>query len=100
VGFPLAFGVVAILSIGDPFFLVGLVLLGVMLGRGPRWPASLGALAGAGVVGVVVGLIGAVAGSGVWAANRCLGSRPRQHGVLMAPLPRDAPSASASLEGE
>lgn len=69
VGFMLAFGVVAILSIGAPFFLVGLVLLGVMLGRGPRWPASLGALAGAGVVGVVVGLIGAVAGSAVWAAS-------------------------------
>ena len=69
VGFLLAFGMVAILSIGAPFFLVGVLLLGIMLGRGPRWPASLGALAGAGVVGVVVGLIGAVAGSAVWAAS-------------------------------
>ena len=29
----LALGMVAILSIGAPFFLVGLILLGVMLGR-------------------------------------------------------------------
>lgn len=69
VGFLLAFGTMAILSIGAPFFLVGAVLLGVMLGRGPVWPASLGALAGAGVVGLVVGLIGAVAGSAVWAVS-------------------------------
>jgi hypothetical protein len=40
-----------------------------MLGLGPRWPASLGALAGAGVVGVVVGLVGAIAGSAFWAAS-------------------------------
>jgi hypothetical protein len=66
VGFMLAFGVVAILSIGGPFFIIGLVLLGVMLGRGPRWPAGLGALAGAGVVGVVIGLIGAVARPSIW----------------------------------
>ena len=64
----LAFGAVAILSIGAPLLLLGLVLLGVMLGRGPRWPAGLGALAGAGVVGVVIGLIGAVAAPGIWAA--------------------------------
>ena len=64
----IAFGVVAILSIGAPFFLLGLVLLGVMLGRGPRWPAGLGALAGAGVVGMVIGVIGAVAYPGTWAA--------------------------------
>jgi hypothetical protein len=69
VGFMLAFGVVAILSIGAPFFLLGLVLLGVMLGRGPRWPAGLGALAGAGGVGIVIGLIGAVAAPGMWAAS-------------------------------
>lgn len=69
VGFMLAFGVVAILSIGAPFFLLGLVLLAVMLGRGPRWPASLGALAGAGVVGVVIGFIGAVADPSIWAAS-------------------------------
>jgi hypothetical protein len=68
VGFMLAFGAVAILSIGAPFFVLGLVLLGVMLGRGPRWPASLGGLAGAGVVGAVIGLIGAVADPGIWAA--------------------------------
>ena len=69
VGFMLAFGVVAILSIGAPFFLLGLVLLGVMLGRGPRWPAGLGALAGAGVVAVVIASIGAVSAPGIWAAS-------------------------------
>jgi hypothetical protein len=69
VGFMLAFGVVAIFSIGAPFFLLGLVLLGVMLGRGPRWPAGLGAVAGAGVVGVVIGSIGAIAAPGIWAAS-------------------------------
>lgn len=68
VGFMLVFGVLAILSIGAPFFLIGLVLLGVMLGRGPRWPAGIGAVAGAGLVGIVIGAIGAVAGPGVWAA--------------------------------
>jgi len=67
VGFMLAFGVLAILSIGAPFFLLGLVLLGVMLGRGPRWPAGIGAVAGAGLVGVVIGAIGAVAAPGAWA---------------------------------
>src|SRR5947207_13639563 len=66
VGFMLAFGAVAILSIGAPFFMLGLVLLGVMLGRGPRWPAVLGALAGAGVVGAVIGMIGAVADPAIW----------------------------------
>jgi hypothetical protein len=69
VGFMLAFGLVAILSIGGPFFLLGVLLLGVLIGRGPRWPAALGALAGAGAVGVVIGAIGAVAEPGVWAAS-------------------------------
>jgi hypothetical protein len=69
VGFMLAFGTVAILSIGAPFFLIGLVLLGVMLRRGPGWPAGLGALTGAGMVGVVIGLIGAVADPGIWGAS-------------------------------
>ena len=61
VGFMLVFGVLAILSIGAPFFLIGLVLFGVMLGRGPRWPAGIGALAGAGLVGIIIGVIGAIA---------------------------------------
>jgi hypothetical protein len=65
--FMLAFGAVAILSIGAPVLLLGLVLLGVILGRGPRWPAALGAMAGAGIVGVVIGAIGGVAGPGIWA---------------------------------
>jgi hypothetical protein len=69
VGFMLAFGGVAILSIGGPFFLLGVLLLGVMLGRGPRWPAALGALFGVGVVGIVIGAIGAVLNPGLWAAS-------------------------------
>lgn len=69
VGFMLAFGCVAILSIGPPFFLLGLVLLGVLLGRGPRWPALLGLFAGTGVVGIVIGAIGAVAQPELWAAT-------------------------------
>jgi hypothetical protein len=69
VGFMLAFGVVAILSIGAPFFVLGLVLLGVMLGRGPRWPAGLGAVAGAGLVGIVIGVIGAVVDPLAWAVS-------------------------------
>ena len=60
---PLSF-VVAALPV-----LTVLVLLGVMLGHGPRWPAGLGGLAGIGIVGVVIGAIGAVAGPGVWAAS-------------------------------
>jgi hypothetical protein len=69
VGFTLAFGAVAILSIGGPFFLLGVLSLGVMLGRGPRWPAALGTLGGAGIVGIVIGVIGAVAAPGIWAAS-------------------------------
>jgi hypothetical protein len=67
VGFMLVFGVLAILSIGAPFFLIGLFLLGVMVGRGPRWPAGIGALAGVGLVGIVIGVIGAVASPELWA---------------------------------
>jgi hypothetical protein len=67
VGFLLVFGVVAILSIGAPFFLLGVLLLGVLLGRGPRWPASLGLFAGAGIVCLVIAVIGAVAGAAWWA---------------------------------
>jgi hypothetical protein len=69
VGFMLAFGILAILSIGAPLVLLGLILLGVMLDRGPRWPAGIGALAGAGLVGIVIGVIGAVASPGLWAAS-------------------------------
>jgi hypothetical protein len=42
VGFLMSFGAIAILSIGFPFFVLGLVLLVVGLWRGPRWPADLG----------------------------------------------------------
>ena len=67
VRFLLVFGVVAILSIGAPFFLLGVLLLGVLLGRGPRWPDSLGLFAGAGIVCLVIAVIGAVAGAAWWA---------------------------------
>jgi hypothetical protein len=67
VGFLLVFGVLAILSIGAPFFLLGVLLLGVLLGRGPRWPECLGLVAGAGAVCVVIAVIGAVAGPAWWA---------------------------------
>jgi hypothetical protein len=67
VGFMLVFGMLAILSIGAPFLLIGLVLLGVFRSRGARWPASVGALAGAGLVGIVIGIIGAVASPALWA---------------------------------
>jgi hypothetical protein len=67
VGFLLVFGVLAILSIGAPFFLLGVVLLGFRLWRGPRWPQSLGLFAGAGTVCLVIAIIGAVAGPAWWA---------------------------------
>lgn len=47
---------------------VGLVLLGVLLRRGQRWPASLGLLAGAGVVCLVIAAIDSVGGWAIWAA--------------------------------
>lgn len=68
VGFLLVFGVLAILSIGAPFFLLGVLLSGVLLGRGPRWPHSLGLLAGAGVVCLVIAAIGAAGSQPQWAA--------------------------------
>src|SRR6266496_543291 len=54
VGFLTVFGFVAILSIGLPFFVLGVVLLAVGVGRGPVWPADLGLLAGAGLVCLLV----------------------------------------------
>jgi hypothetical protein len=36
-------------------------------GRGPRWPDSLGLFAGAGIVCLVIAVIGAVAGPTWWA---------------------------------
>jgi hypothetical protein len=67
VGLLLAFGVLAILSIGAPCFLLGVLLLRVLLGRGPRWPDSLGLFAGVGAVCCVIAVIGAVPGPAWWA---------------------------------
>jgi hypothetical protein len=69
VGFLLAFGVVAILSIGAPILLLGVLLLGILVGRGRRWPHSLGLLAGLGAVCLVIALLGAVAGPALWGVS-------------------------------
>ena len=69
VGVTLVFGMVGLLSVGGPFFVIGLVLLGFMLGRGPRWPAPLGVVAGIGVVAIVLSLIGSRDEPGIWAAS-------------------------------
>lgn len=61
-GFLIVFGSLAILTIGAPFLLLGVFLLGLLVGRGRRWPASLGLLAGAGAVCLVIGAISAISG--------------------------------------
>ena len=61
VGFLMLFGF-AVLSIGAPFFLLGLLLLVLGLRWGPRWPADLGLAAGAGVACFVFALINAISG--------------------------------------
>src|SRR3990172_4781582 len=61
-GFLILFGVLASLTIGAPFLLLGVLLLGVLLGRGPRWPAGLGLLAGAGAVCLLIAVISAISG--------------------------------------
>jgi hypothetical protein len=71
VGFLMSFGVIAILSIGFPFFALGLVLLVVGLWRGPRWPADLGLLSGIGASCLLIALIQVFVGSldpTVWTA--------------------------------
>jgi hypothetical protein len=44
-----------------------MLLLGVLLRRGPRWPHSLGLLAGAGTGCLMLAVIAAVAGPAWWA---------------------------------
>lgn len=61
-GFLITFGLVAVLTIGAPFLLLGVLLLGVLLGRGRRWPASLGLLAGVGGVCLLIAVISALSG--------------------------------------
>jgi hypothetical protein len=56
-GFLIGFGLVAILSIGAPFLLLGLLLFLVLLWWGPGWPADLGLLAGVGGVCLLIATI-------------------------------------------
>jgi hypothetical protein len=61
-GFLIVFGLLAILTIGAPFLLLGVFVFGALVGRGPRWPSSLGLVAGAGAVCLVIGTISAISG--------------------------------------
>jgi hypothetical protein len=79
-GFLLVFGVLAILSVGAPLFVLGVLLLGVLVGCGLRRPDSLGLFAGAGTVCLVIALIGAVAGAAWWAVIGLPGSAVAQSG--------------------
>ena len=58
-GLLLVFGFLAGFSIGLPFFWAGLIALGWLLARGPRWPAHLGLVAGAGISCLVVAVFNA-----------------------------------------
>lgn len=66
VGFLLSFGLLAILSIGFPFFVLGFLLLLVGTWRGPHWPADLGLPAGIGVTCLVIAAIGSLPPT-IWA---------------------------------
>jgi hypothetical protein len=68
VGFLVVFGFVAMLSIGGPFLLAGVVRLGFLLRRERVWPECLGAIAGAGGVGLLIDGIGAVEAPAAWGA--------------------------------
>jgi hypothetical protein len=59
VGFLMSFGVAAILSIGFPFFVLGVVLLAGGIWKGPRWPADLGLIAGVGLVCLLIAALNA-----------------------------------------
>jgi hypothetical protein len=68
VGFTVVFGFLALLSIGAPFILLGLVLMATLLNRGSAWPAAVGFIGGVGIVGVVIGIIGVVDSPAIWGA--------------------------------
>ena len=62
VGFLVVFGFITGFSIGLPILVLGLVLVVVLGSRGSAWPASLGLLAGAGSVCLVIATINAISG--------------------------------------
>jgi hypothetical protein len=59
-GFLIVFGALAILSIGFPLFALGMLLLFAGVRKGPRWPADLGLIAGAGLVCLLIAAINAI----------------------------------------
>jgi uncharacterized membrane protein len=61
-GFLVVFGFITGFTIGLPFLVVGVLLLVRLYRRRPAWPADLGALAGAGLVCLVIALISAISG--------------------------------------
>jgi hypothetical protein len=62
-GFLIVFGMLALLSIGAPFFLAGLIALIFLATRGPNWPSQLGFFAGAGAVCIVIAALSAITGN-------------------------------------
>jgi hypothetical protein len=62
IGFLLVFGFIAGLSIGFPFFFLGLLGLAIGLRRAPGWPADLGLLTGAETACLVVAVINTISG--------------------------------------
>jgi len=73
-GFLIVFGFIAGFSIGLPFFVAG-VILAARLGARRPWPATLGLVAGAGVVCLTIATINAVSGDlspTIWATTGVL----------------------------
>jgi hypothetical protein len=56
-GYLIAFGAVAILSIGFPFLVAGLGVFVWLYIRGPGWPHDLGLVAGVGAVALLVAFL-------------------------------------------
>lgn len=61
-GFLISFGILGMLSIGLPFFLLGMGALLALAWRGPVWPADLGIIAGVGATCLLIALISALSG--------------------------------------
>ena len=68
--FLISFGAIAMLSLGLPFFVLGVLLFVALLRSGPTWPADLGVLAGVGATCLLVAALAAAGGGrspNVWA---------------------------------